>query len=190
MTANGILQILLFFTVLLLLVKPLGAYFYDVMERQPMFLDRALGPIERLIYRVCGFDPAQEQHWTTYTVAMLLFNFAGLLLLYLLQRVQQWLPLNPQGLAAVPSDLAWNTAVSFTSNTNWQNYSGESTLSYLVQMVGLTFHNVVSAPPALRWRSPWYEASRATPARRSATSGSTWCAAPCASCYRCRSSWR
>jgi K+-transporting ATPase ATPase A chain len=110
-----------------------------------MSLDRVFLPIERLIYRICGVDPAQEQHWTTYTVAMLLFNFAGLLLLYLLQRVQQWLPLNPQGLAAVPSDLAWNTAVSFTTNTNWQNYSGESTLSYLVQMVGLTSHNFVSA---------------------------------------------
>jgi K+-transporting ATPase ATPase A chain len=145
MTANGILQILLFFGLLLLMVRPLGAYFYSAMEGQPTFLDPVFRPIERLIYRACGVDPTEEQHWTTYTVAMLLFNFAGLFLLYLLQRLQGLLPLNPQGLAAVPSDLAWNTAVSFTTNTNWQNYSGETTLSYLVQMAGLTFHNFVSA---------------------------------------------
>ncbi len=145
MTVNGGLQILLFFGLLLLLVKPIGMYMYSVMEGQPTFLDRLFGPAERLIYRVCAVDPAREQHWTTYTVAMLLFNFAGLFLLYLLQRFQGVLPLNPQGLPAVPPDLAWNTAVSFTSNTNWQNYSGETTLSYLVQMVGLTFHNFVSA---------------------------------------------
>jgi K+-transporting ATPase ATPase A chain len=145
MTANGMLQILLFFGLLLLLVRPLGAYFYSVMEGQPTFLDPVFRPIERLIYRACGVDPTEEQHWTTYTVAMLLFNFAGLLLLYFLQRLQGILPLNPQGFAAVPPDLAWNTAVSFTSNTNWQNYSGETTLSYLVQMFGLTFHNFVSA---------------------------------------------
>ena len=145
MTANGILQLLLFFGLLLVVVKPIGVYVYAVMEGQPTVLDRAFGPLERLIYRVCGVDPTEEQHWTTYTVAMLLFNLAGLLLLYLLQRLQGVLPLNPQGLPAVPADLAWNTAVSFTTNTNWQNYSGETTLSYLVQMAGLTFHNFVSA---------------------------------------------
>ena len=145
MTPNGIVQILLFLGVLLLLVKPLGVYLYNVMEGQPTVLDRLFAPVERVIYRLSGVDPAVEQHWTTYTVAMLLFNFAGLLLLYLLQRVQHLLPLNPQGLPPVPADLAWNTAVSFTTNTNWQNYSGETTLSYLVQMVGLTFHNFVSA---------------------------------------------
>jgi potassium-transporting ATPase potassium-binding subunit len=145
MTANGILQILLFFAVLLLLVKPVGLYVYAVMERQPTFLDALFRPIERLIYRLCGVDPNEEQHWTTYTVAMLLFNLAGLFLLYGLQRLQGVLPLNPQGFAAVPPDLAWNTAVSFTTNTNWQNYSGESAMSYLVQMAGFTFHNFVSA---------------------------------------------
>ena len=145
MTAHGILQIALFFTVLLVLVKPLGVYFYNVMEGQPMTLDRIFLPLERWIYRTCCVDPVQEQHWTTYTVAMLVFNSVGLLLLYLLQRLQHLLPLNPQGLPAVPADLAWNTAVSFTTNTNWQNYSGEATLSYLVQMAGLTFHNFVSA---------------------------------------------
>jgi K+-transporting ATPase ATPase A chain len=145
MTANGILQLVLYFGILLLLVKPVGTYIYCVMEGQPTFLDRVFRPIERVIYRVCGVDPTEEQHWTTYTVAMLLFNFVGLFLLYLLQRLQGVLPLNPQGFGAVPPDLAWNTAVSFTTNTNWQSYSGESTLSYLVQMAGLTFHNFVSA---------------------------------------------
>ncbi|MFI5366467.1 MAG: potassium-transporting ATPase subunit KdpA [Candidatus Binatia bacterium] len=145
MTANGIFQILLFLGLLLLAVKPLGVYVYAAMEGQPTWIDRVFDPVERLIYRVCGVDPTQEQHWTTYTVAMLLFNLAGLFLLYLLQRLQGVLPLNPQGLSAVPPDLAWNTAVSFTTNTNWQNYSGESALSYLVQMAGLTFHNFVSA---------------------------------------------
>jgi len=145
MTANGIIQILLFFATVLLLIRPLGLYFYNVMEGRPMLADRVLLPIERLIYRASGVNPGQEQHWTSYTIAMLLFNFAGLLLLYLLQRLQQVLPLNPQALAAVPADLAWNTAVSFATNTNWQNYSGERTLSHLVQMAGLTFHNFVSS---------------------------------------------
>lgn len=145
MTTNGLLQICLFFAVLLVLIKPLGVYMARVFTGEETFLDPALRPLERAIYRICGVDAAVEQHWTTYTVAMLLFNFTGLVLLYALQRMQHLLPLNPQGLAPVPPDLAWNTAVSFTSNTNWQNYSGETTLSYLVQMVGLTFHNFVSA---------------------------------------------
>ena len=145
MTANGVIQLLLFFGALMLLIKPVGTYMARVFTGESTFLDPLLRPIERLIYRVCGVNAEQEQHWTTYTVAMLLFNFAGLALLYLLQRIQHLLPLNPQGLAPVPPDLAWNTAASFTSNTNWQNYSGESTMSYLVQMAGLTFHNFVSA---------------------------------------------
>jgi K+-transporting ATPase ATPase A chain len=145
MTIGGVLQILLYFGILLLLVKPVGVYIYRVMEGQPTVLDRVLRPMEHLIYRLCGVDPAAEQHWTTYTMAMLLFNFAGLFFLYGLQRLQRFLPLNPQGLGNVPADLAWNTAVSFATNTNWQNYSGETTLSYLVQMMGLTFHNFVSA---------------------------------------------
>jgi K+-transporting ATPase ATPase A chain len=145
MSMSGILQILLYFGILLLLVKPIGVYLYRVMEGERTFLDPVFRSVERLIYRLCAVDPTVEQHWTTYTVAMLLFNFVGLFLLYGLQRLQRFLPLNPQGLANVPADLAWNTAVSFTTNTNWQNYSGETTLSYLVQMVGLTFHNFVSA---------------------------------------------
>lgn len=145
MTTNGLLQILLFFAVLLALIKPLGIYMAQVFAGEWTFFDPVLRPVEGAIYRICGVDAESEQHWTTYTVAMLLFNFAGLLLLYLLQRLQHLLPFNPQGLSPVPPDLAWNTAASFTSNTNWQNYSGETTLSYLVQMVGLTFHNFVSA---------------------------------------------
>ena len=129
MTTNGALQIVLFFGILAALIKPLGVYMARVFAGERTFLDPVLRPVERIIYRICGVNPEREQHWTTYTVAMLLFNFAGLLLLYVLQRTQHLLPLNPQGLAPVPADLAWNTAASFTSNTNWQNYSGEATMS-------------------------------------------------------------
>jgi K+-transporting ATPase ATPase A chain len=145
MTTNGVFQILLYFGLLVLLIKPLGTYMARVFGGEWTILDPVLRPLERFIYRICGVRADEEQHWTTYTVAMLLFNFAGLLLLYSLQRLQHLLPLNPQGLRAVPPDLAWNTAVSFTTNTNWQNYSGETTVSYLVQMAGLAFHNFVSA---------------------------------------------
>jgi len=145
MTFNGVVQILVFFGLLLITVKPLGAYMTRVFSGERTFLDRGLRPVERLIYRLSGIDARREQHWTTYTVAMLLFNLAGLVLLYGLQRLQQWLPLNPQKFPAVEPSLAFNTAVSFTTNTNWQAYSGESTMSYLVQMAGLTVHNFVSA---------------------------------------------
>jgi len=145
MTLNGVLQILLFFGIVFALVKPLGLYMARVFERERTFLDPVLVPIERLIYRLSGVRPDVEQHWTTYTVAMLLFNLAGLLVLYLMQRIQHLLPLNPQGLGAISADSSFNTAVSFTSNTNWQSYVPESTMSYFTQMAGLTFHNFVSA---------------------------------------------
>jgi potassium-transporting ATPase potassium-binding subunit len=145
MTENGVLQIFLYFGILALLVKPLGLYMARVFEGERTFLDPVLRPLERAIYLLCGVDPKREQHWTTYTAAMLLCNFAGLLFLYLLQRLQYFLPLNPQHLSGVAPDLAWNTAVSFSTNTNWQNYGGETTLSYFVQMAGLTFQNFVSA---------------------------------------------
>ena len=116
-----------------------------VYQGERTWLDPVLGPVERLLYRVCGVDPAAEQGWKTYTAALLLFNLAGLLLLFALERTQAFLPFNPQGQPNVPTDLAWNTAVSFTTNTNWQNYGGETTMSYLVQMAGLTMHNFVSA---------------------------------------------
>jgi potassium-transporting ATPase potassium-binding subunit len=145
MTLNGIIQLALYLALLLLLVRPLGLYMSRVFNGERTFADPILRPVERLIYRLGGVNPRQEQHWTTYTLAMLLFNLAGLLLLYALQRVQQLLPLNPQHLGAVPPDLAFNTAVSFTTNTNWQAYSGETTMGYLVQMAGLTVHNFISA---------------------------------------------
>jgi K+-transporting ATPase ATPase A chain len=125
--------------------KPLGVYMANVFSGKRVFLDKILGPIERLIYRICRIDPREEQHWTTYTAAMLMFSLVGLLVLYGLQRLQYYLPLNPQRFAGVSPDLAFNTASSFTTNTNWQAYSGESTMSYFVQMAGLAFHNFVSA---------------------------------------------
>ncbi len=145
MTVNGVLQILLFFGIVLALTKPLGTYMARVFNRERTFLDAVLGPIERLIYRVSGVKPDVEQHWTTYTIAMLLFNVAGLLVLYAMQRLQHLLPLNPQALGPISEDSSFNTAVSFTSNTNWQSYVPESTMSYFTQMAGLTFHNFVSA---------------------------------------------
>src|SRR5262245_29583360 len=145
MTANGLLQIALYIGVLLLLVKPLGLYMARVFNGERTFLDPVLRPVERLLYRLSGVDPRQEQHWTTYTAAMLLFNFVGLVVLYGLQRLQHVLPLNPQGFGPPSPDSAFNTAVSFTSNTNWQSYAGESTMSYLSQMAGLTVQNFVSA---------------------------------------------
>ncbi|MFN8482385.1 MAG: potassium-transporting ATPase subunit KdpA [Anaerolineae bacterium] len=145
MTFLGILQILVFFALVTALVKPLGAYMAKVFNGERTFLSPVLAPVERVIYAACGVNPAQEQHWTTYTVAMLLFNVVGLLLLYLLQRLQPVLPLNPQGVDAVAPDLAFNTAVSFTTNTNWQSYVPETTMSYFTQMAGLTVHNFISA---------------------------------------------
>lgn len=145
MTANGILQILIFFGLVLLVVKPLGGYMAKLFTGERTFLAKVLGPIERLIYKTCGIDPKQEHHWTTYTVAMLLFNLMGMLVLFLLQRLQDVLPFNPQGLGPVPPELSFNTAVSFVTNTNWQSYGGESTMGYLVQMAGLTVQNFLSA---------------------------------------------
>ncbi len=145
MTLNGFLQIVLYFVVLIALAKPLGSYMARVYEGRTVLPERVLGPVERLIYRVSGVRPEEEMHWTTYAIAMLLFSLASLLLVYLLERLQGFLPLNPQKLGAVAPDLAWNTAVSFASNTNWQNYGGETTLSYLTQMLGLTVQNFVSA---------------------------------------------
>ncbi len=144
MDAFGIAQILLFFTIVTLLVKPVGAYMTRVFSGERTILSPLLGPVERGIYALAGVNPRQEQHWTTYAVAMLLFNLAGLALLYALQRLQHLLPLNPQGLGAVAPDLAFNTAASFVTNTNWQSYAGESTMAYLTQMAGLTVQNFVS----------------------------------------------
>jgi potassium-transporting ATPase potassium-binding subunit len=145
MTSNSLLQIALYFGVLVLLIKPLGLYMARVFNGERTVLDPVLRPVERLIYRLSGLDPGEEQHWTTYTAAMLIFNLAGLVLLYVLQRLQGVLPLNPQNFGPPLPDSAFNTAVSFASNTNWQSYAGESTMSYLSQMAGLTVQNFVSA---------------------------------------------
>ncbi len=145
MTPPGLAQIALYLVLLLLVTRPLGAYMAAVFTGERPLLVRVLAPVERGIYALCGVDPREEQPWTTYAAAMLLFNLVGLLLLYALQRAQAWLPLNPQGFEAVDPDLAFNTAVSFTTNTNWQAYSGESTMSYLTQMAGLAVHNFLSA---------------------------------------------
>jgi K+-transporting ATPase ATPase A chain len=145
MTANSALQLGLYLVVLLVLAKPLGAYMARVYEGRPIGLDRALGWLERLIYRFVGVRPDGEMGWKTYAAAMLTFNFVGILAVYLLQRVQGILPLNPQGFGAVSADSAFNTAASFATNTNWQGYGGESTMSYLTQMLALTVQNFASA---------------------------------------------
>jgi len=145
MTGNDVVQIMLYFCVLLLLAKPLGVYMARVFEGQPFGLDRMLGPVERLFSRICGIKPDEEMDWKTYAGAVLLFSAAGMLLLYVMQRAQGMLPLNPQKLPAVPPDLAFNTAVSFVTNTNWQNYGGETTMGYLTQMAGLAVQNFTSA---------------------------------------------
>lgn len=145
MTINGVIQILLYFVVLLLLVRPLGGYMARVYEGQGIGLDRVLGPVERGIYHLCGIKPDQEMNWKIYALAMLMFNLAGLVTLYILQRIQGVLPLNPAGVGAVSPDSSLNTAISFVTNTNWQGYAGESTMSYLTQMLGMTVHNFISA---------------------------------------------
>jgi potassium-transporting ATPase potassium-binding subunit len=145
MTPNGWLQILLFCAVISLVTKPIGVFMAKVFSRERTFLDPVMRPVERLLYKLTRADENHEMRWTEYSIAMLLFSAVSMLVLYLLERAQQWLPLNPQKLAAVPPDLAWNTAASFTTNTNWQFYAGEQTMSYLTQMAGLAFHNFASA---------------------------------------------
>ncbi|HEU5100618.1 MAG TPA: potassium-transporting ATPase subunit KdpA [Roseiflexaceae bacterium] len=145
MTFNGYLQIALYMVVLIGLARPLGWYMAQVYEGQPIGLNRVLGPLERLIYRLCGTREDAEMGWKTYALVMLLFNLFGLLAVYALQRLQALLPLNPQGLGAIAPDSSFNTAVSFATNTNWQGYGGEVTMSYLSQMLGLSVQNFVSA---------------------------------------------
>ena len=145
MTGSGILQIVLYLAVLVALTRPLGAFMARVYEGQRTWLSPAIAPLERLVYRVAGVDPARDQDWKRYALAVLVFNLAGFLTVYLLQRLQGILPLNPQGFGAVTPDSAFNTAVSFATNTNWQGYGGETTMSYLTQMVGLAVQNFVSA---------------------------------------------
>jgi potassium-transporting ATPase potassium-binding subunit len=146
MTLNGWLQILLFLAVIFAVTKPLGIFMARVFSREKTFMDPVMRPVERLLYRVTGVDENHEMRWTEYAAAMLLFSLVSMLVLYLMQRLQGYLPLNPQKFGGVmPQHLAFNTAASFTTNTNWQAYSGESTMSYFTQMAGLAYHNFVSA---------------------------------------------
>jgi K+-transporting ATPase ATPase A chain len=145
MTANGWLQIGIYLLVLLAITKPMGVFMARVFAGEKTFLDPVLRPVERLLYRACGVDDTREMDWKEYTIAMLLFSGVSMLALYLIERVQQLLPWNPQHFPKVATDLAFNTAASFTTNTNWQNYGGESTMSYFTQMAGLAYHNFASA---------------------------------------------
>ena len=145
MTVNGWLQILFFLLIISALAKPLGVYMMRVFSHEKTFLDLVLHPIEKLVYRLIAVDEKREMRWTEYTVAMLLFSGVSMTLLYLIERTQKWLPWNPQKFANVDPGLAFGTAASFTTNTNWQAYSGEATMSYLTQMAGLAYHNFVSA---------------------------------------------
>jgi len=144
-TGNVILQLLLYMVMLALLAKPLGAYMAAVYEGERTFLSALLGPLERLTFRLCGVDPTKESNWKRYLAGVLLFNLVGFVFVYLLQRLQGFLPLNPQGFPAISPDSSFNTAVSFATNTNWQGYAGESTMSTLTQMLGLAVQNFVSA---------------------------------------------
>src|SRR4249920_3863573 len=171
MTANGYLQLAFYVVVLIGLAKPLGAYMARIYEGQPAFLSRIGGPFERLLYRVCGVNPQHEMRWTEYAVAVMAFNILGLLAVYALQRFQGGLPFNPQDLGAVSPDSSFNTAVSFATNTNWQGYGGETTMSYLTQMLGPTVQNFVSAAAGIATLAAFIRGF----ARRSAqTIGNFW----------------
>ena len=184
MTSNGILQIVLYFLVVCALTKPLGIYLARVYSGEKTFLHPVLHPLERCIYRLCGVREEEEQGWLNYAGSMLLFSIAGLLMTYGLERLQA-LPLIHRDLApeTVPGastmtpDLAFNTAVSFSTNTNWQSYVPETTMSYFTQMVGLTTHNFISAAAGIAVALPWCEGLHGIWPIKSATSGSTWFAA-------------
>jgi K+-transporting ATPase ATPase A chain len=171
MTANGFLQIGIYVAVLLLAAKPLGLYMTAVYEGRRTWLSPVFGPVERFLYRLFGTSEADEMGWKRYAVAMLLFNGLGLVAVYALQRFQGGLPLNPQGFPGVSPDLAFNTASSFATNTNWQSYGGETTLSYLTQMLGLTVQNFVSAATGMAVLIAFIRGLRA---RSATTLGNFW----------------
>src|ERR1700740_1645713 len=146
MTANGWFQILLFLALVFLVTKPMGVFMARVFNREKTFMDPLLRPIERLLYRVTGVDENHEMRWTEYAISMLLFSLVSMIVLYAMERLQGYLPFNPQKFGAVsPAHVAFNTAASFTTNTNWQVYSGETTMGYFTQMAGLAYNNFVSA---------------------------------------------
>ena len=149
MSWQGYAQIALFFLAVFACVKPLGSFMARVYEGEATTAQRIVGPLERFLYRVLRIDAKTEMSWKTYAIAALVFNVVGIVVVYAIQRSQGLLPANPQAMTAVPHDLAVNTAVSFATNTNWQAYGGESTMSYFVQMVGLTVQNFVSAATAM-----------------------------------------
>jgi len=171
MSANTLLQLALYLAVLLLLVKPLGAYMAAVYEGRATLAQRLLGPIERGLYRLCGIRPEEEMGWRAYAGAFMLFNLLGALAVYALQRLQDVLPFNPQKLAAVSPDSSFNTAISFATNTNWQGYGGETTMSYLTQMLGLTVQNFLSAAVGM---AVLIALIRGFARRQSATIGNFW----------------
>jgi K+-transporting ATPase ATPase A chain len=170
-TGEGALQIFLYLAVLLALARPLGGYMARVYEGRRLALERPLGGLERLIYRLAGVRPAEEMGWKSYAAAMLVFNALGVLAVYLAQRLQGVLPLNPQGLGAVTPDSSFNTAVSFATNTNWQGYGGETTMSYLTQMAALTVQNFVSAATGMAVMAAFV---RGLARRAAATIGNFW----------------
>ncbi len=171
MTPHALAQCALYLVLLVALATPLGAYMACVYDGRRHPLARVLGPLERTLYRWSGVDPGEGMAWPTYAGALLAFNLAGLVLLYALQRLQGLLPLNPQGLPAVPADLALGTAISFATNTNWQAYVGETTLSHLTQMLGLTVQNFVSAATGM---AVLVALIRALRARCATTIGNFW----------------
>ncbi len=171
MTANGWSQILLFLALIFLITKPLGIFMTRVFSREKTFLDPVLRPIEKLLYRLTGVDENHEMRWTEYGISMLLFSGVTMVVLYLFQRLQQFLPWNPQHFAGVGPDLAFNTAASFTTNTNWQNYVGETTMSYLTQMAGLAYHNFTSAATGIALAIAFV---RGIARRESKTIGNFW----------------
>jgi K+-transporting ATPase ATPase A chain len=171
MTANGWLQFAVFFAVLLLLMRPLGLYIARVLQGEKTFLDPVLRPIERLLYRICGIHAEQEMSWQQYSVAVVMFSFVSLLLTYVIERAQGLLPWNPQHLAGVAPALAFNTAASFTTNTNWQSYTPETTMSYFTQMAGLAYHNFLSAAIGI---AVAVALVRGIARRQSATIGNFW----------------
>jgi len=153
MTSNGWLQIALFAVIVIAITRPLGGYMTRVFTGEPTFLTALLRPVERLVYYCCGVDEVEEQSWRSYAISMVLFGAAGFVTLYALQRLQWYLPFNPQGQPGVEQVLAFNTSVSFVTNTNWQSYVPETTMGYLVQMAGLTFRTSFQPPSASCW--PW-----------------------------------
>jgi len=171
MTFNGILQIVLYLIVLVAITKPLGWYMARVFQGQPVGIDRVLRPVERIFYRLCGTREDEEMDWKTYALALLLFSVAGIIFVYVLQRIQGSLPLNPQAFASVGPDSSFNTAVSFVTNTNWQGYGGEVTMSYLTQMLGLAVQNFVSAASGI---AVLVALIRAISRRSSQTIGNFW----------------